>query len=527
MTRRLSRKLLAPLALILVASCSDTSKDTDPPDAENWPTGLTSPIQGATFPLSQDHLPGASDRHGTILDKGFEFFDGLSGRPLSNNQSVVAIADGEIVRIDREYSTEGAALLAFWEDQATEPGFIGEYAFDRLRGRQVWIRHESGQISRYGHLADVHPELKPGDTVEQGTPIGLMGNSGVAPVDGRTQADSRLYFELWSADGSHHLGKGLSALETHQVIAQLFGPGSLPRYARQIVQRIESGQERPESYPPSEFPDSGFNADPPDEIIAGNPFAFPITWDGDDFEPDDFFATLQGLPLGIIDAGDGIWVLGAMPLQSNVEHLDLVIGAIDSYGQTLVGNRLIGYRAREKRLPPLERDPAMLARYSEENLQIEAEKLNPVHLESLNLRDPQWREPFEPPMQGEIAAVFGQRLFHSVLKPAHPLPGLEIIADQEVSTVRAANSGVVALVDELPIRGKTVALVHGGGVVTIYAYLDETNVSLGTTVSRGQVLGTMRHSQSTSTGALRAEIHVAGQPSDPFEWANRVLPVER
>ena len=55
--------------------------------------------------------------------------------------------------------------------------------------------------------------------------------------------------------------------------------------------------------------------------------------------------------------------------------------------------------------------------------------------------------------------------------------------------IRAANRGVVALVDNFFLAGNVVYIDHGGGVVTAYFHMSKTLVSAGDTVERGQVIG--------------------------------------
>jgi murein DD-endopeptidase MepM/ murein hydrolase activator NlpD len=55
--------------------------------------------------------------------------------------------------------------------------------------------------------------------------------------------------------------------------------------------------------------------------------------------------------------------------------------------------------------------------------------------------------------------------------------------------VRAANRGIVALVDNFFLAGNVVYVDHGGGLVTAYFHLSKTLVSVGDTVSRGKVIG--------------------------------------
>ena len=55
--------------------------------------------------------------------------------------------------------------------------------------------------------------------------------------------------------------------------------------------------------------------------------------------------------------------------------------------------------------------------------------------------------------------------------------------------VRAANRGVVALVDNFFLAGNVIYIDHGGGLVTAYFHLSKPLVSAGDAVARGQVIG--------------------------------------
>lgn len=522
---QVSYKTLTPIFLFaLLTACSDGDRNASD-KAGDWPTGLTAPVAGATFSLNETHFPGTLQDYREGKHQGFDFFNGLSGRPLAADEPVVAVADGEIIRSDHDYEAPDQSWLSYYSDLATEAGYVGEYALDQIRGRQIWIRHEQGHVSRYAHLSEVNPNLQPGAAVKKGQAIALMGRSGIPTNNDQPEPAPRLHFELWSPDGTRFLGEGLTPLESHQLIAAVFSEDALPRYAQRIVRRVEAGETPPESYPPSELPKTGFNIDPPASIPAGNAFAVPVTWQGDDFAVDDFFASLDGRPLGIIDAGNGAWVLGAVQLASAGQESQLIVGAVDSYGQTLSGGHTLEIDPPLSNPPPREVSPAMMDRYTEANQETEARKLGPVHAQSLQLRDPLWNQPFRLPLEGNVVATYGQRLFHGMLRPSHPLPGAEIRPEESVGVVRAGNDGLVALNETLPIRGKTIALVHGGGVVSIYAHLDDVAVSEGDRVSRGQRIGTIELGDQPEDTRLRAEIHVAGVPSQPQQWLEQVLPV--
>jgi murein DD-endopeptidase MepM/ murein hydrolase activator NlpD len=55
--------------------------------------------------------------------------------------------------------------------------------------------------------------------------------------------------------------------------------------------------------------------------------------------------------------------------------------------------------------------------------------------------------------------------------------------------IKAANRGVVALVDTFFLAGRVIYIDHGAGLVTGYFHLSEALVSKGDTVARGQTIG--------------------------------------
>jgi murein DD-endopeptidase MepM/ murein hydrolase activator NlpD len=55
--------------------------------------------------------------------------------------------------------------------------------------------------------------------------------------------------------------------------------------------------------------------------------------------------------------------------------------------------------------------------------------------------------------------------------------------------VRAANRGVVRIVDRFYLGGNVVYIDHGAGLVTAYLHLSQADVAVGDTVQRGQIIG--------------------------------------
>jgi len=93
--------------------------------------------------------------------------------------------------------------------------------------------------------------------------------------------------------------------------------------------------------------------------------------------------------------------------------------------------------------------------------------------------------------------------------------GLDIAAAPG-SPVAAAQDGTVAWVGELP-RGRFVSITHVGSVRTTYLDLERIDVSQGSTVRRGQVIGTVsgRRDDSSTGPHLHFGASMHGNPVDP------------
>jgi len=100
---------------------------------------------------------------------------------------------------------------------------------------------------------------------------------------------------------------------------------------------------------------------------------------------------------------------------------------------------------------------------------------------------PMWTSPFMRPRASAVTSRFGSgRMFNGTLTSRH------LGVDFRGATgepIRAANRGVVALVDQFFLAGNVVYIDHGGGVVTGYFHLSKALVAAGDTVERGQEIG--------------------------------------
>ena len=98
-----------------------------------------------------------------------------------------------------------------------------------------------------------------------------------------------------------------------------------------------------------------------------------------------------------------------------------------------------------------------------------------------------WTASFVRPRNSVITSEFGSgRLFNGQLTARHL--GVDFRGAMG-EPVKAANRGVVALVDNFFLAGNVVYIDHGGGVVTSYFHLSKTLVHVGDVVKRGQLIG--------------------------------------
>ena len=106
--------------------------------------------------------------------------------------------------------------------------------------------------------------------------------------------------------------------------------------------------------------------------------------------------------------------------------------------------------------------------------------------------------------------ITGKREFHK---------GIDIPAPRGTNII-AAEGGTVITSGYLSGFGNTVIISHGGGLSTIYAHADKLLVSVGQTVSRGQVIARIG-TTGTSTGYhLHFQVMDNGEHTSPKKYLN-------
>ena len=156
--------------------------------------GLRVPIEGARLPTDADVLPNAPREFRAGWHEGIDF-------PAAPGTAVHAVADGTIVRVDRDFMDWDPELRDIALYEAVQLGYTPAATLDRIRGRQVWIDHGHGIVSRYAHLSAV-ADVAVGDAIIAGQVIGEIGSSGYP------EGGPHLHLELRVS--SSYLGDGLS-----------------------------------------------------------------------------------------------------------------------------------------------------------------------------------------------------------------------------------------------------------------------------------------------------------------------------
>ena len=178
--------------------------------------GLRLPIPGSPIPDRFLRLPGAPRHYRFGVHAGTDLY-------WAPGTAVGAVADGTIIRIDNSYAAGAQRDYDRYRTQSWELGYTSAEAAEFYRGRQVWIAHEDGLISRYAHLSTVANMLSVGSQVLAGQLIGEVGNSGSPAALQGPAEDAHLHIELWVDD--QYLGQFLHPTVTYEWLQIIFRRG--------------------------------------------------------------------------------------------------------------------------------------------------------------------------------------------------------------------------------------------------------------------------------------------------------------
>ena len=184
-------------------------------------TGFAFPIAGGCLPQGDQLMPGAPREYRQGTHEGIDMYDSDNCTPIGFDTEVLAAKAGKVIRADWNYSPLSQAELDEIDQATPSNGQTDEHALDVYRGRQVWIDHGNGVVTRYAHLSRIADGVDMGVSVSQGDLIAYVGNTGTPESITDPNAEMHLHFEL--RVGDDYLGKGLTAPEIRALYEKAFG----------------------------------------------------------------------------------------------------------------------------------------------------------------------------------------------------------------------------------------------------------------------------------------------------------------
>jgi len=178
--------------------------------------GFSFPIVGGCLPTSERLIPNAPRTYRNGVHEGIDFYQSDNCTKITGGTEVVAAKAGRVIRADLEYvDLTAKTVQAYLNNPNTE------HSLDQFRGRQVWIDHGAGVVTRYCHLSGIAPGITTDLAVAVGQLIAFVGESGTPTSTRKPGTEYHLHFEVRVGDS--YLGKGLPAKQVRPLYRELFG----------------------------------------------------------------------------------------------------------------------------------------------------------------------------------------------------------------------------------------------------------------------------------------------------------------
>lgn len=182
---------------------------------------MTMPLAGACLPTDEGQMPNAPREYRNGFHEGVDFFTGFACIDVPLGLPVLAPAEGTVIRADQTYRSLSQHQIDELLALTAELGYTDPGTLDKFRGRQVWIDHGDGIITRYAHLASIPPGIQIGTKVKQGETVAAVGDSGTPESLAQSGYNKHLHFEVRVDDS--FLGSGLPPEEVRAQYEALFG----------------------------------------------------------------------------------------------------------------------------------------------------------------------------------------------------------------------------------------------------------------------------------------------------------------
>jgi murein DD-endopeptidase MepM/ murein hydrolase activator NlpD len=222
------------LVAAFAAACTGGGASGDPTPAPPTPTatpeppdltifrGHSWPVDGACLPQSDLLMPNAPREYRAGVHEGVDMYGIDNCTEITIGTPVRASRDGTVARVDHDYHDLTPEELAAANERIAAGEANAPDVLDLFRGRQVWIDHGRGIVTRFAHLDGVAPGLREGAEVRRGDIIGFVGDSGTPESISRPDTEIHLHWEL--RVGETFLGAGLSPAEVRALYEAVFTP---------------------------------------------------------------------------------------------------------------------------------------------------------------------------------------------------------------------------------------------------------------------------------------------------------------
>jgi murein DD-endopeptidase MepM/ murein hydrolase activator NlpD len=128
-----------------------------------------------------------------------------------------------------------------------------------------------------------------------------------------------------------------------------------------------------------------------------------------------------------------------------------------------------------------------------------------------------WAEPFEAPLPGCRTSAFGvQRYLNG--KPTGDYHGGIDQRGAAGMPIRAVADGVVKIVRDWKLHGRTVGIDHGQGLESMYLHMSRFAVAEGAAVRKGDVIGYVGSTGRSTAPHLHWSLYANGVPVNPGDW---------
>ncbi|MBX7111989.1 MAG: M23 family metallopeptidase [Dehalococcoidia bacterium] len=183
-------------------------------------TGFAVPVAGACLPDSDNLMPNAPRTYRAGIHEGVDFYPGLACALIAKGTPVLAMFEGTVIRSDLNYEELTPALLAKLRADTAAAGTTPPAALDAYRGRQVWVDHGQGVVTRYCHLSSIAAGIAVGTRVRQGQQVGGVGESGTPESIEAPGTELHLHAEVRLGD--RFLGQDLPPGVVRALYTRLF-----------------------------------------------------------------------------------------------------------------------------------------------------------------------------------------------------------------------------------------------------------------------------------------------------------------